>query len=186
MNLVFLGPPGAGKGTQAARYASAQRIPHISTGQILREAVAAGTALGREAKGYLDSGTLVPDEVITAVVSERLGGRDCKGGFLLDGFPRTVPQAELLERRLGEMECPLDAVVLFDVPADELERRMLGRGRDDDTPETVRRRLAVYAHQTEPLMGWYRGRGLLREVDGTGTPDQVFDRLSYVVGNSRP
>jgi len=178
MKVVFLGPPGAGKGTQAERFAAARGIPHISTGAMLRDAVAAGTELGRKAQEFMESGALVPDEVMAGVVSERLAAADCAAGFLLDGFPRTLPQAELLAGRgVG-----LDHVVLFDVPAAEVERRLMGRGRSDDTPETVRTRIETYTRQTEPLVAHYRGRGVLRAVDGVGSVDEVYGRLEEAVG----
>jgi len=177
-----MGPPGAGKGTQAARIAADLRIPHVSTGEILRRAVGEGTPVGIRAKPYLDAGTLVPDDVIAGVVSERLAKPDCAPGFLLDGFPRTLPQASLLDARLSASRTPLSQVISLEVPAKELVARMMSRGRADDTPETVQRRLEVYESETEPLKGWYRSRGLLREVDGTGTPDEVFSRLVLVTG----
>jgi adenylate kinase len=182
MRLVLLGPPGAGKGTQAERFAKEQGIPHISTGDILRRAVSEGTPLGKKARVHLDAGTLVPDDVITGVVSDRLESADCRTGFLLDGFPRTVPQAQLLDAGLASKNTPLQHVVAFEVPEAELVRRLLGRGRTDDTPETVKKRLDVYERQTEPLKGWYRSKGLLAAIDGTGTPDQVYARLKTVAG----
>ena len=180
MNVVFLGPPGAGKGTQAERFAAERDIPHISTGAILRQAVADRTALGLQAQEYMQAGGLVPDELMAGVVSERLSQGDCAGGFLLDGFPRTVPQAELLGARGVE----ISHVVLIDVPTDEVERRLMGRGRSDDTPETVRARIATYLRQTEPLVAFYQERELLRRVDGIGTVNEVFERLTRVVAGA--
>ena len=179
--VVFLGPPGAGKGTQAKRFAAARGIPHISTGEILRKAVADGTPLGLRAKTHLDAGTLVPDEVIGEVVSERLAKDDCGGGFLLDGFPRTLPQAKRLGESLGAAHA-LTHVVSFRVPGEELVRRMIARGRSDDTPDTVKKRLEVYDRQTKPLLDWYRDRRVLVEIDGTGTPDEVYARVLKVTG----
>lgn len=180
MNVVFLGPPGAGKGTQAERFAADRSIPHISTGAILRQAVADGTELGRKADEFMRSGALVPDDLMAGVVSERLAADDCARGFLLDGFPRTVPQAELLAGR----GIRLDHVVLIDVPTDEVERRLMGRGRSDDSPETVRNRIATYNRQTEPLIAYYLERSLLRRIDGTGTVDEVFTRLGRAVSGT--
>ena len=184
MNFVFLGPPGAGKGTQAARLCAANGIPHISTGDMLRGAVAAGTEIGQVAKGYLDRGALVPDQVIADVVADRLRQEDCARGFLLDGFPRTLPQAELLETALGGLGRSLDHVLLLDVPEDELRRRLTSRdeGRSDDAPEVIAHRLEVYATQTAPLRQYYAERGLLRAVDGVGSIDQVTERVLGVAG----
>lgn len=177
MRVVFLGPPGAGKGTQAERFAALRAVPHISTGEILRQAVAEGSELGRKAQSFMDSGALVPDELMAGVVSARLGRADCARGFLLDGFPRTVPQAELLDERGIE----LDHVVQIDVPSEEVVQRLMGRGRGDDTPETVRNRIATYERQTQPLVDHYAARGLLRRVDGLGSVDEVFDRIGAAV-----
>lgn len=179
MRVVFLGPPGAGKGTQAERFAAEHGIPHISTGDMLRAARNAGTPIGLEAKRYMDAGQLVPDDVIAGVVRERLAEPDCDVGFLLDGFPRTVPQAHLLDTAGAE----LDHVLYFDVPTDELVERLSsrrgpdGRRRRDDEPEVVRERLVVYERETSPLIGLYEGRGLLRRIEGVGTVDEVYERL---------
>lgn len=177
MNVVFLGPPGAGKGTQAARIASELGVPHVSTGDMLRQAVEGGSELGVRVKGILDSGHLVPDDVMAGVVRERLAAPDCRPGFLLDGYPRTLPQGELLDGLLSSAGRAVDHVAFFEVPAAELIRRLLGRGRADDTVETIQRRLQVYESQTSPLREWYARRGLLRVVDGTGDPEQVLSRL---------
>ena len=180
MNVVFLGPPGAGKGTQADRFSLEQGIPHISTGDMLRAAVTAGTEVGLAAKEYMDSGGLVPDEVMAGVLSERLADGDCTRGFLLDGFPRTVPQAELLTAR----GIVLDHVAHFDVPADEIARRLTGRGRADDIPATVQKRIATYERQTAPLIAYYEDRDLLRHVPGVGSVDEVYARLTEAVGGA--
>ncbi|NLU43201.1 MAG: adenylate kinase [Firmicutes bacterium] len=204
MRLILLGPPGAGKGTQAESLSATLGIPHISTGDMFREAVAAGTPLGREAKSYMDAGKLVPDEVTIGIVRERLDRPDARSGFVLDGFPRTVPQAEALDEILKDLSEKIDAVVCIDVPEDKLVRRLSRRRvcrgcgaiyhletkppgpdgrctvcggelyqRDDDTEETVRRRLEVYRLQTEPLIRYYEKRGLLRTVSGDKDIDSV-------------
>ena len=187
MQLVFLGPPGAGKGTQAIGVAEAQAVPHISTGDILRAAVAAGTELGLEAKRYMDGGKLVPDEVIAGVVSVRLREADCAPGFVLDGFPRTLPQAEILAGKLEEMGRGLDHVVLLEVPTPELERRLLARGggRSDDNPEVIRSRLEVYENETRPRVGFYEERNLLRHIDGVGDVEQIRSRIGEALGLGR-
>ena len=205
MRVILLGPPGAGKGTQAARISAAYDIPHISTGDILRANVRGRTELGAEAKRYMDAGELVPDAVIVGMVAARLAEQDATGGFLFDGFPRTVPQAESLEALLGTRETPLDAVLRLAVDDDEVIERLTGRRtcgscgrifhlrfdppsdesrcddcggelqqRDDDTERVVLNRLAVYKDQTAPLQHFYWERGLLKDVEATGTPDEVF------------
>jgi adenylate kinase len=182
VNVVFLGPPGSGKGTQAARIATELRVPHVSTGEMLRQAVEGGSELGGRVKGILASGMLVPDDVMAGVVRERLGASDCAGGFLLDGYPRTLPQGELLDGLLAASGRAVDHVVFLDVPADELVRRLLGRGRSDDSVETIERRLREYESKTFPLRDRYAERGLLRRIDGTGDPDQVLERLRAALG----
>jgi adenylate kinase len=179
VKLVFLGPPGSGKGTQATRLSTALGVAHISTGDMLRGAIAAGTPMGKEVEGILARGELVSDDVIAALVEERVQAEDCANGFLLDGFPRTLPQAELLDGALERLGLALDVVILIDVPEDELMRRLTsrGQGRDDDKPEVIRHRLGVYRDQTAPLADLYRGRGLLRELDGVGTVDDVATRV---------
>jgi len=182
LRLVFLGAPGAGKGTQASDLAKAAGIPHLSTGDMMRAAAAAGTAVGLKVKPFLDSGKLAPDDVTWGVIAERLDQSDCKPGFLLDGFPRTVPQADRLAEKLAASKTPLTHVVFFEVPGDELLRRLLGRGRADDTPAVIRERLANYETLTAPLIATYRKQGLLRGIDGTGTPAEVHARLRTAVG----
>lgn len=205
MNLVFLGPPGAGKGTQAKTISSERGIPHISTGDILREAVAGGTALGAKAKKFMDSGGLVPDALVIEMVDERLSRKDTAEGFILDGFPRTVEQAEALSRMLSKKGSALDAVLYFKVNDEQVVSRLSGRRscgqckagyhveymppkttgkcdkcggvlvlRDDDRPETIRQRLKVYYAQTADLIEYYRERGLLREADGSLSPEGVL------------
>jgi adenylate kinase len=182
LRLVFLGAPGAGKGTQAADLAKSAGIPHLSTGDMMRAAAAAGSAVGLKVKPFLDSGKLVPDDVTWDVIAERLDRPDCRPGFLLDGFPRTVPQAERLDAKLAASATPLTHVAFFEVPQDELLRRLLGRGRADDTPEVIQERLANYEKLTAPLVARYRRQSLLRSIDGTGTPADVHARLRKAVG----
>jgi len=207
VRLVLVGPPGAGKGTQAQFIASHFAIPKISTGEIFRANVSEGTELGLEARKYMDAGDLVPDEVTIAMVKDRLGHDDARAGFLLDGFPRTVRQAEVLDDLLDPMSAPLDVVLELVVDDDEVVRRLSGRRtchqcghvwhldfdppgtegicdrcggelfqRDDDSEETIRHRLEVYADQTSPLIGYYGDKGLLRGVDATGPVEDVTER----------
>lgn len=186
MRIIFLGPPGAGKGTQAVQLAGALRVPHVSTGDMLRAAASGGTDLGRRVKAIIESGALVDDSTMEGVVSERLGAPDCGGGFLLDGYPRTVAQARFLDGLLASRGTRLDHVCCFEVPRENLIERMLKRGREtgrtDDTRETILRRLDVYAAQTEPLKSFYAKGGKLRTVDGTGSPGDVLARLRAAVG----
>ncbi|HEY7606902.1 MAG TPA: adenylate kinase [Actinomycetes bacterium] len=181
MRIVLLGPPGAGKGTQAARVACRFSAPHIATGDIFRANVAEGTELGRAAQEYMDRGDLVPDEVVIAMVIERLGEDDCQAGFVLDGFPRTVNQAEALDRQLVDLGSPLHAVLCFDITEDELLRRLAGRAaaqhRADDAEQTIRHRLEVFADKTRPLIDYYRHRRLLTMVDGVGRVEEVTGRI---------
>ena len=164
--VVLLGPPGAGKGTQAQVLGRRLGVPAISTGDMLREAVADGSELGRKVKEIMTSGALVDDATMAEVVRGRLAKPDACAGFLLDGYPRTLPQAETLAGILRGEGCGLDAVLLVDVPEEELVRRTLARGRADDKEEVIRERLRVYREKTAPLIGYYRERGLLREIDG--------------------
>jgi adenylate kinase len=173
--LLILGPPGAGKGTQAAMLCRAIGIPHMSTGEMLRDHVTRGTDLGRKAEVIMGAGDLVPDDIVIAMVRERLFEPDAACGFLLDGFPRTAPQAEALDGVLSDR--PLEAVVNIEVDEEELVSRMLARGRADDTEETVRNRFVVYRDQTLPLIEHYDRQGLIRTVDGMGSIDEVFARI---------
>jgi adenylate kinase len=216
LNLVLLGPPGAGKGTQAERLVTDFDLPYYATGNILRAAIEEESELGREAKEYVDRGDLVPDELICRVIEERLDSGEADDGFLLDGFPRTTGQAEMLERALDERGRSLTAVLLIEVSDDEVVRRLSGRRtcvksghvyhvefdppknegicdqdgsrliqRDDDKPETIRNRLAVYHQQTEPLIAWYEDKGLLRRFDGSRSPDDVHAHIRATLATLR-
>ena len=209
MKLILLGAPGAGKGTQAEIVCEKLSIPSISTGNILREAVKNGTQAGLEAKSFMDAGALVPDAVVIAILKDRIAADDCKNGFILDGFPRTVPQAEALD----EMGVEIDRVIEIDVPDEVIESRLGGRRvcescgasyhvvnkapavdgicdkcgaelilRDDDKPETVLKRLGVYHEQTQPLIDYYTGQGVLKTVDGTKNLDEVFGDIVKILG----
>jgi adenylate kinase len=213
MRFILLGPPGAGKGTQAKLLVERYGIPQISTGDILREAVKNQTALGLEAKAFMDRGALVPDAVVVGIIRERTAREDCRTGYILDGFPRTIPQAEALGAMVRESGTALDAVVSITVADEELVRRLTGRlscpscgamfhetanppkraglcdtcgtaliVRKDDALETVQNRLGVYREQTAPLIEYYRKGGLLREVDGGGTIEDIFRRITSVLG----
>jgi adenylate kinase len=185
VRVVLLGPPGAGKGTQAQIVAGQLGVPAISTGDIFRANVTGQTELGLQAKRYMDAGDLVPDEITVAMVKDRLAETDAKGGFLLDGFPRTIAQAEQLRESLQELGHALDCVLELAVDEDELVRRLSGRRtlvdgqwvqRSDDEPETVRHRLQVYREQTAPLSGWYESEGLLSRIDAIGAVEEVTQR----------
>jgi adenylate kinase len=216
VNLVLLGPPGAGKGTQATRLRDDFGLPYYSTGIILRDAVENGTELGKKAKEYMDAGDLVPDDVMNGVIGERLESGEADDGFLLDGFPRTIGQAEMLDETLSRLGRSLTAALLIEAPDDEVVRRLSVRRtcakgghvyhvefdppknegvcdqdgsrliqRDDDKPETVRKRLSVYHDQTEPLIEWYEDKGLLHRFDGTRSPDEVHDRIRATLATRR-
>ena len=213
MKIVMLGGPGAGKGTQAKIIAERYSIPHISTGDIFRANIKEGTELGKKAKTYMDQGALVPDELVVDLVADRLTWEDAKEGFVLDGFPRTIPQAEALTKALKEMGTELDYAIDIEVPDQNIIERMGGRRacvscgatyhlvnippktegkcdkcgsdlilRDDDKPETVKKRLNVYHEQTQPLIEYYQELGLLREVDGTVQMNEVFDAIAAILG----
>lgn len=174
MRIVLVGPPGAGKGTQAARLAERLGAPHVSTGDLFRDNMKNGTDLGKEAQRYVDAGDLVPDEVTVAMVKDRLAEPDAAEGFLLDGFPRNIAQAEELQNVLAELNQRLDAVLLFEVEDEELIRRLAGRGRSDDTEDVIRHRQEIYRSETAPLVDHYRD--LLVTVDALGPVEEITDR----------
>ena len=215
LNLVLLGPPGSGKGTQAERLQEDQELPYYATGNILRQAVRDETEIGREAKAYMDRGDLVPDEVIIGVIAERMDSREAEDGFILDGFPRTVGQAEALEEKMGEHGRRLTAAVLMEVADEEVVRRLSGRRtcpnghifhvefdppesegvcdicgeelrvRDDDKPEVIKHRLEQYREKTEPLVAWYEERGALERIDGARAPDVVYEEVRALLATLR-
>lgn len=213
MKIIMLGAPGAGKGTQAKQIADKYSIPHISTGDIFRANLKAGTELGKKAKEYMDQGLLVPDELTCDLVMDRIGQEDCKNGFVLDGFPRTIPQAEALDAALAKINEKMDYAVDVDVPDENIVNRMSGRRaclncgatyhivsiptkvegvcdrcgnkvvlRDDDQPETVKKRLDVYHEQTQPLIDYYKEQNILRTVDGTQPMEDVFGAIVEILG----
>jgi adenylate kinase len=175
MHVILLGPPGAGKGTQAELLTAAHDLVHLSTGDLLRAAVGAGTKLGLEAKGYMDQGELVPDSLVLALLEQRLEEAGPDAGFLLDGFPRNVSQARALADVVGEDG--IEHVVYLQLDDEEILTRLLARGRKDDTEEVIRNRLHVYRNETRPLVEWYRERGVLRPVDATGTIETIHGRV---------
>ena len=212
MKIIMLGAPGAGKGTQAKRIADKWKVPHISTGDIFRANIKNGTELGMEAKKYMDKGALVPDELTVKILLDRVAAKDCENGYVLDGFPRTIPQAEVLDRALAEMGDSIDFAINVDVPDDSIINRMSGRRacvscgatyhvefaptktegicdrcgkelilRDDDKPETVKKRLMVYHEQTQPLIDYYAGKNILKSVDGTKNMEEVFKDIEAIL-----
>lgn len=183
--LLIIGPPGAGKGTQAARIAEERQLPAISTGDIFRENIRNSTELGQEAKQYIDAGNLVPDSVTNRMVRDRLGQEDAREGFLLDGYPRNPAQVEELDRILSDLGQDIDAVLLLTADQEELVQRLLKRaeeqGRSDDTEDVIRHRLEVYEKETAPVVDLYEQRGLVRRIDGLGGIDEVTQRLLDVL-----
>jgi adenylate kinase len=182
VDLIILGAPGSGKGTQGALLSTRLAIPKISTGDLLRAAVKDGTPLGTKAKGFMDQGLLVPDEIILGLIEEVLESDAAARGVIMDGFPRTLPQAEAVDRLLAPLGRTVDRVLLIDVSDDELIARMVKRaaieGRTDDTPETIRRRQAVYREQTAPLIAFYDRRNLVTRVNGLGTVEAIAERMA--------
>lgn len=212
MKIIMLGAPGAGKGTQAKRIAETCQIPHISTGDIFRANIKNQTELGKKAKGYMDKGFLVPDELVVDLVVDRIGNEDCKKGYVLDGFPRTIPQAEALDKALEEKHDRVDYAINIEVSDEDIIHRMSGRRaclncggtyhvdynppkldqvcdvcqgelilRDDDKPETVKKRLDVYHEQTQPLIEYYEAKNILKNIDGTKHMDEVFSDIKAII-----
>ncbi|MEL0072309.1 MAG: adenylate kinase [Rhodobiaceae bacterium] len=184
MKLIFLGPPGAGKGTQAQRIQEAHHIPQLSTGDMLRAAVAAETPIGKQAKDIMARGDLVPDNVVVGIIADRIEADDCANGFILDGFPRNVAQAEALDTMLSDKNIALDAVIELAVDPDVLVQRILKRAqesengpREDDTEEALQHRLRVYEEQTAPVADYYAGKGILRTLDGMQEMDEVTQQI---------
>lgn len=177
MRIILIGPPGAGKGTQCQKLVDYLRVPHLSTGEMLRAAVRAGTTEGVQAREFMEHGQLVPDSLILGMVTRRLEAADCRDGCLLDGFPRTLPQAATLDELLERRAMSVDGVIELAVPRDELVRRMLARKRADDNPEIFSKRIASFEVQTAPLLAYYERQGKLASIDGLGTADEIFERV---------
>ncbi len=185
MNLIFLGPPGSGKGTQAVKVADALHITHLSTGDMLRDAVKSGSELGKQAESYMKKGELVPDSLIIGIIEGKISSGALDGGFILDGFPRTIPQARSLNDMFAKNDISLDKAILLDVSDETIIQRIRGRaeqeGRADDTEDVVRNRLEVYRKQTAPIVDFYQKESVLTEVDGEKTPEQVFANIMEVL-----
>lgn len=185
MRIIIFGPPGAGKGTQAQLISEEYNIPHLSTGEIFRSAIKNETPLGKEVKSILDAGDLVPDEKVVGLVEEELKDEKYDDGYILDGFPRTVPQAEAFDRMLEKKGNALDAFVQLQVPEEELVNRILsrGEGRSDDTPEKIKNRLAVYWNETQPVLNHYKEQDLVVEINGVGSINDIFGRIKNTLSN---
>jgi adenylate kinase len=181
IGVIFLGPPGSGKGTQAAKLAESLTIPHISTGEILRQAITEKTELGQQAQAYVEKGELVPDELLLGLIQERLKQPDSAKGWILDGFPRTVTQASFLDELLEELADSYTYVVNLSVPDTVLIERLMQRGRQDDTQETIARRLQVYIDQTAPVLDYYDKKGTLNHIDGAQSMEAVTAALTAIV-----
>lgn len=179
MRIIIFGPPGAGKGTQAKKIEGEYSIPHLSTGNIFRTAIKNGTPLGKKVKSILDSGELVPDQAVVELVEEELNKEKYHNGYVLDGFPRTVPQAESFDRILSQKGTSLDAFLMLEVPEKELIKRILsrGEGRSDDTEEKVKHRLDVYHAETEPVKNYYDQQSIVKRIDGVGSIEEIFARI---------
>ena len=182
MILILIGAPGSGKGTQAENLKKKYKIIHLSTGDMLRENVRDATELGMKANRYMQRGELVPDKLIIDMIAERISKRDCRNGFLLDGFPRSLPQAEALDAMLGKKRLELDYVVNLIVDEEELVRRLLGRGRSDDNEETIRNRLKVFRDQTSPVLDYYRKQEKVKDIDGVGAIDRIYEQIIKALG----
>jgi len=185
MRIVFIGPPGAGKGTQSIQLAERLGIPHLSTGDLLRAACREGTPIGKQATEFMQSGRLVPDDLVQEILVERLEQDDCQAGYVLDGFPRTVVQAENLDEMLAENGKPLDLAVEIRVEYGRLLRRLVERGREDDTLDVIKKRLQQYNDLTKPLLDYYQQRDVLHVIDGHGSPEEVFTRILAAVENQK-
>ncbi|MCE9631367.1 MAG: adenylate kinase [Planctomycetia bacterium] len=181
MRIILIGPPGAGKGTQCQRLVEFLKVPHLSTGEMLRAEVRSRTPAGIEAASFMEQGRLVPDPIIVGMVSRRLQAPDCRSGCLLDGFPRTLPQAETLDDLLERRAMSVDGVIELAVPRDELVRRMLARKREDDDPEIFSKRITSFEVQTAPLLDYYLRQGKLASIDGLGTAEEIFTRVKAAV-----
>jgi adenylate kinase len=183
-NVMILGAPGSGKGTQGKLLAQQLAIPQVSTGDLIRAAMKQGTPLGVQAKGYYDRGALVPDELIFGLIQEILDSPPAARGVLMDGFPRTIPQAEAVDRMLKAKQAKVDRVILLEVPEQELVQRLLSRaakeGRADDNAESITKRLQVFKEQTAPLIAFYEGRGIVKRIDGRGTVEEIQQRMQKV------
>jgi adenylate kinase len=183
MRIILLGAPGSGKGTQAEQIVNHYKIPHISTGDLLRAEVAADTDLGRQAKAVMDGGGLVSDDIVLGMIAKRLEDDSYADGFMLDGFPRTLSQAQSLDAMLTQLGQPIDIVIFFDVDYGEIMQRLLARKRADDTEETIRKRLEVYEAQTAPLIDYYKAKGNLRTVQGVGEVDAISQHIFQILDN---